>query len=139
MSLIEINWHPNHKELRTFGITALIASVLISLLLYLLKGIGAKWILILVCIGAAIFLSSIISTKLTRIIYIGLISVTFPIGWVLSFLLLATFYFLILTPLGIVFRMIGRDPLCRKFDPNADSYWVSHRQADSLDSYFHQT
>ena len=138
MSLIEINWQPERKELRNFGIIALIASTMLSLLLYMLKGIGIPWILIILSIGFAIFLSSIISAKATRIIYLGLILVTLPIGLVASFLLLAIFYFLILTPLGLFFRLVGRDPLCRKLDSNTSSYWVSHRQPDSLDSYFHQ-
>jgi hypothetical protein len=138
MSLIEINWHPNRKELRNFGIIALIATAVISLVLHLLKDLGSPWILIILGVGFVIFLSSIISTKITRIIYIGLILVTFPIGWVMSFILMAIFYFLIITPLGIFFRMIGRDTLCRKFDRNAGSYWQTHRKPENLDSYFHQ-
>ncbi len=138
MSLIEINWRPKSKELRNFGIIALIASVVISLLLYIIKGLGIQWILIISGIGFAIFLSSLISVKLTRIIYLGLTVVTLPIGWIVSFILLATFYFLILTPLGLVFRLIGRDPLCRKFDSATDSYWLTYRPPDTIDRYFHQ-
>ena len=74
MSLIEINWNPNRKELRRFGVIALIASVLISLLLYVLKGLGIQWISIIFVVGLIIFLSSMISLKLTRGIYLGLIS-----------------------------------------------------------------
>jgi hypothetical protein len=138
MSLIEINWHPNRKELRNFGIIALIATAVISLVLHLLKDLGSPWILIILGIGFVIFLSSLISTKITWIIYIGLILVTFPIGWVMSFILMAIFYFLIITPIGLFFRLIGRDPLCRKFDPDAGSYWQAHRKPENLDSYFHQ-
>ena len=38
MSLLEINWHPQPKELRSFGKIALIASALIALVLYVVKG-----------------------------------------------------------------------------------------------------
>jgi len=138
MSLIEINWHPNRKELRNFGKIALIASALISLLLYVLKGLGIQWAAFIFSIGFIIFLGSIIFPKLTRMIYLGLILVTLPIGWVVSFILLATFYFLLLTPIGLVFRLIGRDPLRRKFDSTANSYWLTRRPPDSLDRYFHQ-
>jgi hypothetical protein len=138
MSLIEINWNPNRKDLRNFGIIAIIASVVISLLLYIIKGLGIHWMLVISGIGFAIFLSSLISVKLTRIIYLGLTLVTIPIGLIVSFILLATFYFLIITPLGLVFRLIGRDPLCRKFDSAADSYWLTYRPPDANDRYFHQ-
>jgi len=139
MSLVEINWRPKHKELRNFGIIAMIASAVISLLLYVLKGLGIQWVLIISGIGFIIFLSSITSAKLTRVIYLGLTLATLPIGLVVSFLLLAIFYFLVLTPLGLVFRLVGRgDPLGRKFDSATDSYWLSRHPPEALDRYFHQ-
>jgi hypothetical protein len=138
MSLIEINWYPKRKELRHFAIIALIALLLIACLLYVLKGIPIRWASIIVTLGFGIFLSSFISLKLTRIIYLGLILVTFPIGWAISMTLLTAFYFLLLTPLGLVFRLLGRDPLSRKFEPDAKSYWLDRRQTDNLDRYFHQ-
>lgn len=138
MSMIEINWHPKRKELRNFGIIALIALALISLLLYLLKGLGIQWIAILNSLGLTIFLSSIISAKLTRMIYLGLTLVTLPIGWVVSFLLLAIFYFLLITPLALIFRMAGRDSLNRTFDSTTDSYWLRRTGPDKMDRYFHQ-
>jgi hypothetical protein len=138
MSLIEINRHPKNKELRNFAIIALVASVIIALLLYLFKGVPIQWAVIIVTAGFGIFLSSFVSLKLTRIIYLGLVLVTFPIGWAISMILLTAFYFLLLTPLGFLFRLLGRDPLCRKSDPGAKSYWLDRRQTDDLDRYFHQ-
>jgi hypothetical protein len=138
MSLIEINLHPSRKELRNFAAIALIASAIISLLLYVLKGLAIQWVAIIFAAGFIIFISSLVSIKITRIIYLSLILVTFPIGYVVSFILLAAFYFLLLTPLGLFFRLIGRDSLCRKFDLNAKSYWLSRQSPKNLDSYFHQ-
>jgi hypothetical protein len=138
MSMIEINWRPKHKELRNFGLIALIASVTISLLLYLLKDLGKQWILVITSTGSVIFLCSLISDELTRIIYITLTLITLPIGWVMSFIVLAIFYFLIITPLGLVFRLTGRDPLHRKFDSRTESYWLRREPPDTIDRYYHQ-
>jgi hypothetical protein len=138
MSLVEINWRPNRKDIRNFGIIALAASVILSLLLYLLKDLAIQWIIIIIGIGFIIFLSSVISAKLSRMIYVGLILVTLPIGWLVSFILLASFYFLLLTPLGLIFRLLGRDPLRRRFDSAIDSYWLPRHPTDNLDRYFHQ-
>lgn len=139
MSLVEINWNPERRQLRNFGISALIASAVVPLLLYTLKGLGIQWVFTISGVGLTIFLSSLISTKLTRIIYLGLMLVTLPVGWVVSFILLALFYFLLLTPVALVFRLVGRDALCRKFDPSARTYWLSRRPPDSVDRYFHQS
>ena len=138
MSLAEISWHPSRKELRRFAIIALIAAALVALLLWRFRGLGMQWTAMIFSLGAAIFLSSFISHKLTRLIYLGFTLATLPIALLISFLLLAIFYFGILTPLALIFRLIGRDTLHRKFDPDADSYWITHRQPDHLDRYYNQ-
>jgi len=138
MSFVEINWHPKQKQLQNFGKIALIATAVISLLLYLLKGVAIQWASIIFAAGLIIFLSSVISLRLTRAIYIVLTAVTFPIGLVVSFMLLAIFYFLLLAPLGLIFRLMGRDALCRKFDATAESYWLSRRGPEGPEQYFRQ-
>jgi hypothetical protein len=138
MSLVEINWYPNRKQLQNFGIIALAASAIICLLLYLLKGIAIQWVLTIFAAGFIIFASSMISLRLTRMIYVCLVAVTFPIGLVVSFTLLMAFYFLLFTPLGFIFRLMGRDPLRRKFDPTADSYWLQRNPPENPERYFQQ-
>jgi hypothetical protein len=138
MSLVEINWHPKRKQLQSFGKIALAASAVISLLFYVLKGVAIQWALTIFAVGFIIFLISMISLKLTKMIYLGLTLVTLPIGWVVSFILLAIFYYLLLAPLGLIFRLMGRDALCRKFDPKAKSYWLSRQPPKGPEQYFHQ-
>ena len=138
MSLTEINWHPSRKELRTFAIIALIAATLVALLLWRFKGLGIRWGAVIISLGVAILLSSFVWFKVTRVIYLGFILATLPIGLLMSFLLLATFYFGILTPLALLFRLIGRDTLHRKFDPETKSHWITHQKPDNLDRYYNQ-
>lgn len=138
MSLVKINWSPARKELRSFGKIALAASVIICLLLYKFKSTPAPWLLLIFAAGSIIFLTSLISLKLTRMIYLGLVLATMPIGWAVSLLVMAMFYFLLLTPLGLVFRLFGRDPLDRKFKSKRESYWQRHRSPDSIERYFRQ-
>ncbi len=138
MSLVEIDWHPKRKQLRSFGKIALLITAIISLLLFVLKGVSIPWALAIFAVGFTIFLISMISSRLTRMIYVGLVAVTFPIGLVLSFTLLAIFYFLLLTSVGLFFRLIGRDALGRKFDPTADSYWLQRNPPENPERYFQQ-
>jgi hypothetical protein len=138
MSLIEIDWNPESKQLKIFGKIALVATVIISILLYLLKGVAFQWLSIILAFGIITFIISLISLKLTKMIYLGMILLTLPIGYTISFVLLAAFYFLLITPLGLFFRLIGRDPLCRKFDTNAKSYWLKRHPPKGLEQYFHQ-
>ena len=48
-----------------------------------------------------------------------------PIGWTISLVLLGALFYLIFTPLGLFFRLIGRDPLGRTPKPNFDTYWTT--------------
>jgi hypothetical protein len=136
--LIEIQWHPAAKQLRVFGAGALLASIAAALVLHFVWGLAALWAIVVFAAGAALCLCSLVSPALTRILYIGLTLVAMPIGFVVSLILLAAFYFLLLTPVALVFRLIGRDALCGRFDAAATSYWVPHKPSEDMERYFHQ-
>lgn len=38
--------------------------------------------------------------------------------------ILGAMYFLILTPVGVVMRLLGKDPLRLRADPSAATYWI---------------
>lgn len=41
-----------------------------------------------------------------------------------NFVLLATFFYLFVLPLGFIIRLTGRDPMHRDFDPDPKTYWT---------------
>ena len=138
MSLISVNWNPSRKDLNGFRLISLIATGLIAGFLYAVKQVDPRWCMAIVSVGGFIALSGFISMKLTRYIYIVLIAVTLPIGLTVSFLLMTVFYFGLITPLGCVFRLFGRDALRRRFDRRAQSYWIPHEQTTKTQRYFQQ-
>ena len=62
--------------------------------------------------------------RLLRPIYVGWMVLAFPIGWTVSQVILAVMFFGLFTPIGLVFRLIGRDPLHRARRPGVESYWT---------------
>ena len=46
------------------------------------------------------------------------------IGWVVSRGILLVVFYGVLTPLGALYRLIGRDVLQLKPDPGRESYWA---------------
>jgi hypothetical protein len=42
-------------------------------------------------------------------------------------LILGILFYLVFTPFGLVFRMLGKDLLRRRTDPNARSYWIERQ------------
>ena len=45
------------------------------------------------------------------------------IGWINTRLLLGLVFYLVLAPMALVLRLLGRDLLDRKWEPGRDSYW----------------
>jgi hypothetical protein len=72
-----------------------------------------------------------------QLVYWVLTAVGFPIGFVLSFVLLGLLFFAVLTPIGLFFRLIGRDALQRRLEPERETYWQPHEKAQ-VARYFKQ-
>jgi uncharacterized membrane protein YciS (DUF1049 family) len=56
-------------------------------------------------------------------VFLGLSYATFPIGFVVGWVAFAMMYFVVLTPLGFVMRLVGRDALQLTGKGGAESYW----------------
>src|SRR5262249_42933686 len=52
-----------------------------------------------------------------RPVYVAWMVLAFPIGWTVSQVVLAILFYGLFTPIGLVFRLIGRDPLQRSRSP----------------------
>jgi hypothetical protein len=63
--------------------------------------------------------------------------VAFPIGLVVSEVLLRLIYYGAFTPVALVFRAMRRDVL-RLRKPQTDSYWLQRRQRTDPLAYFRQ-
>jgi hypothetical protein len=138
MSLVEINWNPEKRQLRMFGLTAIIVLGVVGFILRFVFSVSGVAALLVAGAGLCIFAVSLVSVKAVRIIYLGLTFAALPVGFVISILLMAVFYFFILTPVGLVFKLLGRDALARKFRMDTPTYWTSHTQSGDPERYFHQ-
>ena len=49
---------------------------------------------------------------------------SWKLGRVINFVLLGLFFYLFVLPLGLIIRLIGRDPMHRAPDPKASTYWT---------------
>ena len=147
MALIEVNWKPDGRQLRRFGIFAAVILVAVggwafwrhALLWFDLTGQGARTAaVILWCVAGLCVILAAAAPRALLPLYWLLSAVGLPIGVVVSYLLMALLFFGIFTPIALCFRLIGRDALCRKFDRDAASYWVRRRRTDDVKRYFRQ-
>jgi carbamoyltransferase len=63
---------------------------------------------------------------------------TFPISWTVSTLLLAVVYYVLITPIGLALRLLGRDVLPRSWSSDQDSYWQEKPAAENSRRYLQQ-
>ena len=108
-------------ELRKFGL--LVGGVFAVLgLLWLLRGKAhPAWLLApgiaLVVLGAAL-------PGVLKPVYLVWMSLALVLGFIVSHVLLTLFFFLAITPIGVVARLTGKDFLRLKLQPDAKSYWI---------------
>jgi hypothetical protein len=116
------------KELRTgaadlgkFGLLVGGVATLVSLLLLLRHNASYPyWLwpgLILIALGA-------ISPAALKYPYIAWMTVAFVLGFVMAQVILTLLFFLLVTPIGLVARLFGKDFLNRKWDKEATTYWI---------------
>src|SRR5262245_17947482 len=97
--MLKPDWNPNQKTLRQFAWLMLAFCVLVGLYRAwrgdafgsgIALGFRGPWLLplILWIIGAVVAVLGMIDARLVRPVYVALTAVTFPIGWVLSHVLL---------------------------------------------------
>ena len=137
MAVIKINRNPSARELNWFGVIVLALFGVIGGLVYWragsLTGPAVLW-----SIGGSIFLVYYAVVPMRRLLYLGWMHAIYPIGWTISHLVLAVVYFLVLTPIGVIMRLLGRDPMQRRLDPSAGTYWIPHDPPGDSARYFRQ-
>lgn len=107
------NFTVSTTQLRWFG-------VFIGILFVLARVFWFDTI-VLVVLAVASFVGAVFTPRWFLPMVLVLIAITFPLGWVISRALLVVLYLLVLTPIGIIRRLLGRGDW--KLDPTAASYW----------------
>lgn len=135
--MLKPSWYPDDKQLRQFAGIALIGFALIGYVFHWRFGwTTGSWVL--AGIGAVTCIAGLASPRSVLPIYGLLMLITLPIGWVVSNIFLYLLYYVVLTPVALFFRAMGRDALVRR-RPQAASYWQAHRQPADLVSYYRQS
>jgi len=88
-------------------------------------------------LGVGIFLLGSVVPAAVRPLYRFLSLVGLPVGWLVSEAFLRLVFYGVLTPLGLLFRMVGRDPLRLK-RRSVPTYWREKKQNPGPSSYFRQ-
>lgn len=134
--MIQVGWNPTTRALRQFAVTCPIGFGLIGWMASRF-GAAAWWPWVGIGAGLVLMLAGLMRPLGLRPLYVAIMILTAPIGWIVSNVFAAVFFFLILTPLGLFFRVIRRDPLSLR-ERGLSTYWREHRQIGDPGGYFRQ-
>ena len=74
-----------------------------------------------------------------KYVYLAWMSVAVVVGFVMAHVVLTLFFFLVITPIGLVAQMFGKDFLRLKLDQQSATYWIRReRKAKSSVEYEQQ-
>jgi hypothetical protein len=122
---------------RTFGFVFAAAFFVIGILPWVLRGAPRLWSLALSAAFLAIaWLFPAVLAPLNRAwARFGLL-----LHRLVSPIVLGVMFFLVITPMGLIMRALGKNPLRLRFDPAARSYWLPRQPPgpapDTLNNQF---
>jgi hypothetical protein len=124
---------PTAKDLNILALVFLVVPGIVGGLA-LWKGSFKGWY----WIGAGVALATIrLIPPLFRAIYRVWVSMAITVGYFVSRIILTIIFFLVMTPLGLIMALVGKDPMERKIDPEASSYWLAreNEKDQSIERY----
>lgn len=136
MPLLRINRQPSRSQLLVFALACLVAGAVVAFT-HATRGHAS----VAIVVSALAVLPPVlwfVSPVALRWLFLALSFATYPVGFVLSYVVLAIMYYLVFTPVGLVMRAFGRDPLARRFDRPATTYWEARSPRASPAEYLRQ-
>lgn len=137
MQWSDIPFHPDRRTLRQFAVLWLLffgGMAAWQVLVRHRMGLGLSIGALAIVVG----LAGLTRPEWIRLIFVGWMILAFPIGWTISQVVLLILFFGLFAPIGLVFRLIGRDPLHRARAVGVESYWTPKPAPADVRRYFKQ-
>lgn len=132
----ELNRNPTRRDLLQFGLIFLAGTGVLGAVNYFYLG-HARAAIGLWIAGGVVFLLALVP-KVGRLLYIAWMGLGLTIGFITAPIIMFVVYAIAFVPLGVVFRLMRRDTMHRKLDPEVASYWEDYPKNDGPVSYIRQ-
>jgi hypothetical protein len=141
--LKQIDRNPPPLLVRRFGwrtvAAAPVAGLVWLVIIRLSAGVWHLWLPLIIAIGGlGLGLLCALAPQMSRSIHVVWHIVITLIDWIITGFLLSVVYFLVLTPIGWLFRLAGRQTVRRRPDQSAQTYWENPEKVTDLRRYYRQ-
>jgi hypothetical protein len=137
VNLVQLRTAASKNELAWFGLLLLAFLGLLGVVVWTVTGTltASRYLW-----GAGVFLAAVyyLVPPLRRPMFAGWMYAAYPLGWVMSHVLLAIVYFGVMTLVGVLMRLFNYDPLDRRFDRAASTYWIPRERNTAASQYLRQ-
>ncbi len=124
--MIDYEFNPTKKDLQDFARFVPAALVVAATLFGLLKGFSTfNWVFY--GIAVIIYFWGLLSLYSLKPVFLAWMVVTRTIMFLVTMIVLGLVFYIGFTGIGLLMRLLGKNPLDRKFDRTAASYWIKHR------------
>jgi hypothetical protein len=137
MNWADIDLNPSSRILRQFAAAWLLVLGAIGVNQWLLRG-NPRMGIVLVAIAVASGTIGLLRPQFIRPLFVACTLATFPIGWLVSQLMLLTLFACVITPVALLFKISGRDRLWRKRTPERSTYWKPKAPVQDVRRYLRQ-
>jgi len=137
MKWSDVPFQPNEKILRQFAVGWLVFFLSFGAHQYLARGhhqVGLAVGLMAVLVGGL----GLVRPAVLRWLFVSWMVLAFPIGWFISQLMLLMMFYIIITPVALLFRFRGRDLLSLRATRCRASFWRPKETPRDVQSYFRQ-
>ena len=91
-------------------------------------------------IGGALVVLGLTAPVVLKPVYRVWMALAVVMGFIMTRVILSVVYCLVMTPIGLAMRLFGKDPMHRRIDPEASSYWIEksydEESPDRLEKYY---
>lgn len=122
------NIESGKKDLRNFGIIMAVALSLIGSYLFWKE---SNYYPHIFGIAVAFLLLGLLLPVVLKPVHKVWMTISILLGWVMTRLILSVLFYLLVTPMGLLFRLFGKRFLNTKIDKDAESYWVMREESAS--------
>jgi multisubunit Na+/H+ antiporter MnhG subunit len=126
----------DRNSLKKFAIIMGTAFLVFSLIVFFKHKAGY---FILGIVLVIFFVFAFIRPELLKPIYIVWMKFAFVLGWINTRIILIIVFYLVITPVGLLLKLFGKDILDIKIDKTKESYWIKKdKKQFSLQDYERQ-
>ena len=113
------------KELKTFGLLVGAIFNLIGFWPMVLR--GEQFRLWAVAVGSALMIFGVLVPRWLAPVHRGWMWIGHVLGWINTRILLSVVFYGLITPIGVVFRLLGKDTMRQAFSDTSSTYRVNRQ------------